>query len=284
MTAESRSYFHDLARWLKLEPAREQEILQELSSHLEDRLAELQDKGLDHDQALRIALTDLGHPQHLGRALYAIHSKASWGETLLAVLPHLAFALLFALHLWAVSAWVILLLISATVISLIAWRKGQPRWLYPWLGYCLISPVVSLFLITFALGEALWSLAQGYPTPLHPIAYLGMMVYGSLCLIVLWQLWRRVVRRDWLYATLTALPFPLLVSWLLFLNANGGPFAYDSQRLYEADGATALAFLVVALATAAVYRVGRRALKVSILTVATPLLVILAAVNHAGSV
>jgi hypothetical protein len=283
MAAEPRRYFQDLARWLKLEPAEEAEILRELSSHVEERAAELEQAGLSPREALPRALAELGHPQELARTLYSVHSRSSWEATGLAVLPHLAFALLFALHLWIVSVWVILVLISAAVISLLAWRKGQPRWAFPWLGYALLPPVVSLYMALTALGEALWRLAQGIPLPFHPLAYLGLLSYVPLVLWVLWSAWLKVIHRDWLYATLAGLPFPVLISWLLLLQPFGGPFSYIGRLLVRADGPTALLFVGLAVATAAFYRVGQRTLKVGILTLAIPLLVVAAALNHTGT-
>jgi putative ABC transport system permease protein len=46
-------------RGLHLDPAREAEIIEELSSHLDDRSAELTSAGRTRDEARRIALTDL---------------------------------------------------------------------------------------------------------------------------------------------------------------------------------------------------------------------------------
>ncbi len=47
MRPEARGYLRDLARRLKLDPERKQEILQELEGHVEDRAQAFQDHGLD---------------------------------------------------------------------------------------------------------------------------------------------------------------------------------------------------------------------------------------------
>jgi hypothetical protein len=269
---------------MRLEPQEQREVLLELQSHLEDEAEELERQGLPPDEAFKRAVQTLGKPGLLASNLYAVHSRASFWEMVLASLPHFLFAALFALHLWTASIWVALFVISATVTSIVAWQRGQPKWLYPWLGYCLVAPVALWLFSVSELGRAAWaSVVQGR-VPLPVMAYVGMALYAPLVLLVLWSIWVKVVQRDWLYASLVLLPFPFLTSWLLYLNAHGGPFAYDVRRLLEVDGATALVFLGLGLTTAIVYRVGRRFLRVAILTVAVPLLVLTAASAYQGSI
>ena len=235
MRPEARGYLRDLARRLKLDPARKQEILQELEGHVEDRAQAFQDRGFAPDEATHRSLELLGQPRHLARQYYAIHSLASWGDVIISILPHLLFAALFALHLWSVSFWVALFLISAAVITVTAWRRGQPKWSYPWLGYCLVAPVVGWALALRTMSNGIWSVLNGEPLPLFFLAYVGMLVYMVLVLALLWGILRRVVQRDWLYASLAALPFPFLTAWLIYLGEHGGYFNYDAGRLLEMD-------------------------------------------------
>ena len=284
MRPEARGYLRDLARRLKLDPERKQEILQELEGHVEDRAQAFQDRGLDPDEAMHRSLELLGQPRHLARQYYAIHSFASWSDVIISILPHLLFAALFALHLWTVSFWVALFLISAAVITVTAWRRGQPNWIYPWLGYCLVAPVVGWALALRTMSNGIWSVLNGEPLPFILPAYLGMLVYMVLVLALLWSILRRVLRRDWLYASLAALPFPFLTAWLIYLGEHGGYFNYDAGRLLEMDGATALLFMGLAITTGAVYRLGQRAFRVAVLALATPLLALMGALSYQGSI
>ena len=284
MRPEVQGYLQELARSLKLDPEQEQEILQELESHLEDQVQAFQERGLEPQEALHRSLELLGQPRHLARQYYAIHSPASWRDTFLSVLPHLLFAVLFALHLWTGSLWVALFLISATVVTVRAWRRGQPSWIYPWLGYCLVAPVVGWVLALRVLGFGLWNILNGHFPLLLLLASPLLVLYMALVLGVVWNIFSTVVRRDWLYASLTALPFPFLTAWLLYLGDHGGPFTYDSRQLLEVDGATALLFLGLAVTTTAVLQVAQRLFRVAVLCLATPLLVLIAALSYEGSV
>ncbi|MBI2936510.1 MAG: hypothetical protein HYY31_06890 [Chloroflexi bacterium] len=277
-------YLQKLARRIRLDRGQRDEILRELQGHLEDRVAELQKLGVSFEEAWRTVVKQLGEPDLLGKEIYAAHSRASWTHTLVGALPHFLFALLFALHLWTVSVLVAVFLISATVTSVLAWRRGPPQWVYPWLGYCLVAPVAAGLFASSELGQGIVSVVTLGRLPLPFAVYLAAALYVPLALWALWRLWIRVLLRDWLFATLTVFPFPFLASWLLYLNQNGGPFAYESERLQAVDGSTALVFLGLALTTAVVYRVGQRLLKVGVMTLAIPLLIVIAGLAHQGAV
>ena len=284
MESKARGYLADLARRLKLDPRQKQEILRELESHVEDQVQALRESGLDEDEALRQSLKGLGEPDILARHYYTVHSPAPWSHVLLAALPHLLFSMLFAMHLWTASLWVALLLVSMTAITVMAWRKGQPDWLYPWLGYSLIPPVIAGGLAVLALSYGLWDIVRLNPPSLPILAYMGLAVLLPLVYVVVKSIWSRVIHRDWLYASLAALPFPFVASWLGFLESNGGVFAYDSRRLEAVDGATALLFFGLFLTTAVVLRVGARTARIATLALATPLLILLGAFSYEGSV
>jgi hypothetical protein len=281
---EVQGYLQELARRLKLDPERRREILQELQSHLEDEVRAFQEGGLDPRTALRRSLELLGQPKELARQYYAVHSPASWRDTSLSVLPHLFFAVLFALHLWITSLWVVLFLIGATVISVSWWRRGQPKWAYPWVGYCLVIPIFAWVLALQTFGQGVWSFLRNGSIPLFVLAYPGLLLAVLVVPGVVWSVLVRIIRRDWLYASLIALPFPFLTAWLLYLNDHGGLWAYNSRALLAVDGATALLFLGLAATTAAVYRIGQRPYRVAILGLATPLLVLLAGLSYEANV
>ena len=55
MPFEVANYLYALARRLHLDPAEKDEIIQELEAHLEDKTAELETQGVDHDTAMVFA-------------------------------------------------------------------------------------------------------------------------------------------------------------------------------------------------------------------------------------
>src|SRR5262245_44311934 len=57
---------------LKLEPAREAEIVEELAQHLEDRYAESLTRGATPDEAYRAALAELSESETLQRELWRV--------------------------------------------------------------------------------------------------------------------------------------------------------------------------------------------------------------------
>jgi hypothetical protein len=273
MRAELQGYFHALARRLRLEPRKEREIILELEAHLEDRARELQEEGLTPEEAYSRAIQELGRPEAIARDMYTIHSRGSWWDIFMATLPHLLLALLFALHLWTRFIWVVLLLVGVTFVSLRGWRAGRPKWTYPWLGYCMAAPAVSWLMALVALGYGVWIFLNTGALPFSLPIFLLILAYIPFSLWIIVRVVIRVVRQDWLLASLTALPFPFLTSWLFFLDWKGGLWASKAVGLKEADGDRALVFLALAVTTAVFLKVGPRLLKISLLSVATGVLV-----------
>lgn len=279
MTADLNNYLQDIKNKLHLGPSEEQRVLLELQGHLEDHIHDLQHDGLPYEEAQEQALREFGDPNHIAHQMYAVHTKASWNEVGLGLLPHIMFALLFAFHLWTTTSWLALFVISTALVSIQAWRKGWPKWIYPWFGYCLVAPIVTWFLALLGLATGIWGiLSQGHPLSGFPL-FIGILIYLPLVGWLIWKVWSPIVRYDWVMASLTLLPLPFLGSWLLFLQSNGGPFAYDSQRMIEADSATSLIFLGLAATTILFYKLGQRNSRVAVLTLATPLLMVLAAAS-----
>jgi putative ABC transport system permease protein len=74
---------------LRLSPAREAEIIEELSQHLDDRVRELRGSGLDAVSARRVALDELCEPDALARWMHGLRQShvvetapsAAWGST-----------------------------------------------------------------------------------------------------------------------------------------------------------------------------------------------------------
>ena len=68
----------EVRRWLvdlKLEPTREEEIVEELSQHLDDRYAELLSQGSTHDEAARLTFVELSESEPFQRRLQRVERK-----------------------------------------------------------------------------------------------------------------------------------------------------------------------------------------------------------------
>ena len=277
-----RGYLHDVGRQLHLEPGTEDEILRELQTHIQDKAQELIDQGLAPEEAYHQAQKELGQPRGIAQAMYAVHSPASWRDTIIAVLPHLLFSFLFAFHLWTKVSLLVILLMVTALVSLKGWRNGRPNWTYPWLGYSLLAPIVSWVLALVALAYGAWSLVVRGTLPLHIPIYLASLIYIPISFWIMVGIFRNVVRRDWLLASLASFPFPFLAFWLLYFNSRGKALEPGSLSLRDADASTAIVFLVLAISTAIFYRIGRRLVRVILLIITTPPLIILAWMSYQG--
>lgn len=279
MRAELHSYFNALVRKARLEPRMRDQVALELRVHVEDKAKELAAQGHPIEEAIDEALRQLGRPEAIARGLYSVHSRGSWREIILAACPHLLLAGLFALHLWTRYVWVAAVLVIVTLVAVQAWRRGRPKWTYPWLGYAMAAPALSWLLAMVAVGYGVWMYLATGSLPFDPIIFWLLVACMPLSLWITVSLALKVVRQDWLLVSLTALPFPFLASWLLFLNWKGGLLTPPND-LGASDGGRALIFLAMAIVTAVFYLVGYRLLKIGLLSVATVVLVVVPIVTQ----
>jgi hypothetical protein len=270
---ELQSYLQALTRKLKLDPNTNREIALELQGHLEEKTHDLEEEGLTRDEALSQAVRDMGHPDLVAKSMYSVHSVGSWRDIFLAALPHLLLASLFALHLWTRYFLVIVLIIAVTFIALRAWKSGRPKWTYTWLGYSMAAPALSWVMALGALGYGAWTYFTTGALPFSFPIYLLIIAYIPFSLWIMANVVLKVVRQDWLLASLTALPFPFLTTWILFLNWRGGLWSANSPHVRETDADRALVFLALAVTTGVFLKVGHRLVKIALLTVSTALLV-----------
>jgi hypothetical protein len=91
---------------------------------------------------------------------------------------------MFALGLWAWPGSLLVFLLMAVVISAFGWRKGRPTWTYPWLGYCLVAPLVSWGLAMSAIGYGAWGVPTTGALPLGIPIHLESFVYVAVSLRV----------------------------------------------------------------------------------------------------
>ncbi|PKB78554.1 MAG: hypothetical protein BZY88_17855 [SAR202 cluster bacterium Io17-Chloro-G9] len=280
MAAEFGNYIHAVARQLHLDPSQEQEIALELEAHLEDKAAELQAKGLEHQVALNLAVREMGSDVAIAKGMYEVHSPGVWRDVLLATIPHFLLAALFALHLWSNYFLVALIIVGITLITWKNWRAGNPsKWSYTWLGYTLAAPAISWLLALITLSYGGWTLVTTGELPFNVVLFVLLIGYIPFSMWIVFGVVSKVVRRDWVLASLTALPFPFLTSWVLFLNWQGGLWTDHGERIQETDTARALIFLALAVTTAVFLKVGPRLFRIGLLTLATVILVAITAAS-----
>ena len=280
MPFEVTNYLHALARKLHLDPAQKDEIIQELEEHLEDKTAELESQGMDRDTAMARAVEDMGAPNAVARGMYEVHSPGVWRDVMLATIPHFLLASLFALHLWSHYFLVSLLLIVIVFVTWRNWRAGSPsKWSYSWMGYSLAAPALSWLLSLITIGYGAWTLITTGQLPFNVVLFFLLMGYIPFSMWIMANVILKMVKRDWLLASLTALPFPFLTSWILFLNWQGGLWSEHADWMQDSDTARAFIFLAMAVTTAVFLKVGPRLLRIGLLTVSTSILVIITAAS-----
>jgi hypothetical protein len=269
----SGSYLSNLAKHLHLAPDAKDDILREMEGHLEERTAEMEQAGLSPPEARRRASQQMGRPGAVAGDLYAIHSRGSWRDILLATLPHLLLAALFALHLWTEILVLMVAMALFTFIAYRGWKNSGAKWTYSWLGYCLAAPTISWIMAFMALGYAGYTLLTRGSLPFGIPLLLALIIYVPISLWILADVIMRLVKRDWLLASFTALPFPFLTSWILFLNWQGFLWS-GSSKIQETDIDRVVVFLALAVTTAIFFKVGRRLVQIALLTLSTALMVV----------
>ena len=277
-----RGYLSDLGKQMRLESREEQEILHELGAHIEDRTKELIEAGVSPDEAQSRALSELGASNNIASQFYEVHSRGSWYHTVMATLPHIFLSLMFLFHLWTSPGWVVFMVVAATAISVFGWRKGRPRWTYPWLGYCLVVPIASWGLAMSAVGYGAWSVLTRGSLPLGVPIYLVSFGYIAFSLWMVIRFVSKVVRPDWVMVSLAALPIPFLAYWFFYFYSRGDVLESVGQSLFEVDRSAAVVFLIVAGATAVFFRAGRRLVRVALLVITTPSMIVLAWLSYQG--
>ena len=245
-------YLDSVKSNLRVDHSSEREVINELETHIEDRFQELREAGLSEEEAAKNCEKLLGPAKLVARQIYEAHSQGTWGQTLLASMPHLLFALLFALNWWQGVGWLLVMLGLVLATAIYGWWHGKPTWLFPWLGYSLLPVVTAgLFLLFLPKG---WS-------------WLAILVYIPLALLLLYAIIVQTIRRDWLYSSVMLFPLPIIIGWFLAVESGERFPELSVQRLNDFAPWIGLSFLALALAVAMFIRLRKRWLKVAVLLI-----------------
>ena len=255
-------YLDDVRDNLRLDLSSEREVLSELRTHIEDRLEEMREAGLSEEEAANTCLKLLGSAKLVARRIYEAHSQGTWRQALLASLPHLLFALLFALNWWQAIGWLVISLGLVLGMAIYGWGRGKPIWLFPWLGYSLLPVVVA--------GLGLLYLPQGW-------SWLAVFLYVPLALWLVCSVTLQTIRRDWLYSALMLLPVPIISGWFLAIEQDGKFLELSIEHVHQFAPWIGLSFLALAVTAVAFIRLRQRWIKVILLLISGLLTLIMVA-------
>ncbi len=267
MTAVLSHYLDDVRSNLRLDFTAEKEVIHELQAHIEDELQELRQTGLSEEEAASTCIKLLGSAKLVARQIYEAHSQGSWKQALLASMPHLLFATLFALNWWRGLGWLLIALGFILVMTVYGWWRGKPAWLFPWVGYSLVPVAVAGLLLLYL--PIVWS-------------WMAILLYIPLALWLVYSITVHTIKRDWLYSTLMLLPVPIIVGWFLAVEQDGGFPGLSPERIRNFAPWIGLSFLALALSAATFIRLRQRWLKVGVLLVSGLLILIMVACYTEG--
>ncbi len=252
MTTVLSHYLSIIRDNLRLDPLSEREVINELETHIEDELQELQEAGLSEEEASNTCTRLLGSAKLVARQVYEAHSQGSWRQALLASTPHLLFGLVFALNWWQGISWLLVMLVLILSTAVYGWWRGKPTWLFPWLGYSLLPVVVAGILLLY--------LPKGW-------SWLAIILYLPLGGWLVYTITVQTIKRDWLYSSLMLLPVPIVIGWFIAVGLEGRFPEFSMERLNDFASWVGLSFLALGVSVAIFIRLRQRWLKVAILTI-----------------
>ncbi len=267
MTTALSQYLECVRENLRLGLVSEREVISELQTHIEDNVEEMKEAGLSEEEAASKCIILLGSARLVARRLYEAHSQGTWRQALLASMPHLLFALLFALNWWQGIGWLVVTLGLVLVAAIYGWWHGRPVWLFPWLGYLMVPVVVAgLFLVYLPRG---WS-------------WLAIPVYALPALWLVLSITLKTIKKDWLYGALMLLPVPIIVGWFLVVGKEGEFLKPNLEDLHHFAPWIGLSFLALAGTAVAFVRLRQRWLRVVLLVISGLLTLIMVACYAEG--
>ena len=267
MVTELSHYLDSVRDNLRFDPSSEREVVNELETHIDDRLQELRQAGLSEEEAANTCVKLLGSAKLVARQIYEAHSQGTWRQALLASMPHLLFGLLFALNWWQGIGWLLVMLVLVLSVAVYGWWHGKPAWLFSWLGYSLLPVVVAGLLLLY--------LPKGW-------SWVAILLYIPLALWLVCRITVQTIKRDWLYSSLMLFPVPIILGWFLAVQLEGRFPEFSVERLHDLAPWIGLSFLALAVTAATFIRLRQRWLKVTVLFISGLLTLIMAACYAEG--
>jgi len=253
-------YLDSIKANLRLDLVSENEVVDELKSHLEDEFDDMIEAGFSENEAAEACVKLLGSSKLIANQMHEAHSQGTWKQALLASIPHMLFATLFALNWWQGIGWVTVTLVIVLGIAIIGWLHNKPMWLFPWLGYSM-APVLAAGLLLLYLPKV-WS-------------WITILIYIPLALWLIFSVTIQTLKRDWLCSALMMLPLPIVIGWLLAVEQDNNTFQLSTVYIRQFAPLIALSFLALAGVAAAFVRMSKRSLKTTLLVTSQLILLIL---------
>jgi len=284
MLTEVISYLHQIKSHLRLDPTTEKQIIGELYTHFQEKVSEQQRFGINEKEASRQAIKSFGQAKTIARLFYEAHSKGSWMDALMIGLPHLMVAILFASHLWhhyVVAPLVFILIVSVTLFG---WWSGKPSWLYSWIGYSLFPLLLVGYISRSIPGQVISFLFWG--EAMLPSLWSLTLVISSY-IIYTWIIVRttiRVVKRDWILASLMLIPLPILGCWLYNVEQSGNVLINSGVVIHQWDGIMAFALLILGITSLVFIRLRQRIIKFLALVILSSITFTIVAHNLWGDI
>ncbi len=274
LNPQVRDYLAKVKERLYLEPDAERQVMCELYSDFEERIADLKVSGYSEDEAVRQAIKSFGRPKELGRLMHEAHSQRRWGDAWLAAFPHFAVAIIFGFGLWY-HLWIPVIIAPIAAVTIWGWWQGKPFWIYPWIGYSLIPLLVAgYFLIPF-VNKALLKIVLGGVTTADVMILFIILSFYSISALVIVTTTIRVVKRDWILASLMLFPLPVVGGWMITRDRAIGLASGSSVALHSLDVRMAWALVTLGLCTVIFLRLKHRSHKLGALVVTALLAFIL---------
>jgi len=266
MSTKPGHYLYNVASKLDLAASSKKEILHELQTHFEERIQELKEAGFSDEEAIKTTAEHFGSAKTVAREINQVHNSGNWSQAIVSALPYLLFALLFALHQWHNVFWLVAILISITGVVVYGWQHNKPAWFFTWLGYALIPLLVVAFILVILLGQAL-SLLPANDLEHSWWVWIAALAYFPFFLWLLIPIAIKILKRDWLFVSLMALPIPALAGWFLSMQQGGSLLGYR-QYLDKLEPWIALSFAAMAGVVILFVLFVQRSLKAGILLTA----------------
>lgn len=268
MTMSPGQYLEDVRDNLRLDLVSEAEVISELRAHIEDKLEEMKEAGLSEEEATDTCLELLGSSRVVARQMYEAHSQGTWKQALMAALPHLLFALVFALDWWRGIGWLAIVLGLVLVTAVYSWWHGRPVWSFTWLGYSLLPLLM--------VGLFLFYLPRGWP-------WLAVPVYVPLALWFFCSISVQVIKRDWLYSALMLLPVPIIFDWFMAVSKAGEFARISSENVQQFAPWIGLSFSILAITAVLFIRVRQRWIRGTLLLISGLVVLAMVAFYTEGS-